>query len=93
MNTGGLRTVVQGAGLKLEKLTYFNTFLFPLIFAALMVLKLKERLLGLDDGQTNLHHEFSKPVNKAFGVVMSSEKLLLRHMEFPFGHSLIAMAR
>ena len=74
------------------KLTYFNTLLFPLILSALGVVKLKERLFGVQEGQTNLTHEFSKPVNSAFGAVMSSERLLLRHMEFPFGHSLIAMA-
>ena len=28
-----------------------------------------------------------------FAWFMGSERLLLRHMEFPFGHSLIAMAR
>jgi ubiquinone/menaquinone biosynthesis C-methylase UbiE len=87
-----LRRVLEGSGLRIHKLTYFNTLLFPLIFAALTVLKLKERLFGVDAAQTNLTHEFSPPVNRAFGVVMSSEKLLLRHIEFPFGHSLIAMA-
>jgi SAM-dependent methyltransferase len=88
----GLRRVVQSAGLREEKITYFNTFLFPLIFAALMVLKTKERLFGTPEGQTNLTHRFAEPVNAAFAGVMSSEKLLLRHIEFPFGHSLIAMA-
>lgn len=76
-----------------RKLTYFNTFLFPLILPAVMVLKLKERLLGLPDGQTNLSHEFARPINGVFAFVMSAERWLLRHMEFPFGHSLIAMAR
>ena len=76
-----------------RKLTYFNTFLFPLILPAVMVLKLKERLLGLPDGQTNLSHEFSRPVNGLFAWFMSAERWLLRHMEFPFGHSLIAIAR
>ena len=87
-----LRSAVERAELRVEKLSYFNTFLFPLILPAIMVLKLKERLLGLPEGQTNLSHQFSKPVNAAFGFVMSSERLWLRHMQFPFGHSLIAMA-
>ena len=63
-----------------------------LILVAIGVLKLKERLFGLPEGETNLTHEFSKPINSAFASVMSSERLLLRNMEFPFGHSLIAMA-
>jgi SAM-dependent methyltransferase len=89
---GGLSRVVREAGLKAEKVTYFNTFLFPLILAAIGVLKLKERLFGLPEGETNLHHQFSRPINAIFAGVMCSERLLLRNMEFPFGHSLIAMA-
>ncbi len=88
----GLRRVVDGAGLRTEKLTYFNTLLFPLILAAVCMLKLKERLFGLDEGQTNLHHQFSKPVNGLFGWIMGGERWMLRHIEFPFGHSLIALA-
>lgn len=89
---GRLRRVLEAAGLAPTKLTYFNTFLFPLILSALGVLLLKERLFGVPEGQTNLSHRFSKPVNEAFGLVMSSEKHLLRHIEFPFGHSLIGLA-
>ena len=88
---GGLRRLFRAADLREEKVTYFNTFLFPLIFSALMVLKLKERLFGRPEGQTNLNHEFAGPVNSMFAGIMSSERQLLRHIEFPFGHSLIAM--
>ena len=87
-----LRGVIQNAGLRPSKLSYFNTFLFPLIVPALVILKLKERLFGRAEGETNLHHQFSPPINSTFGTIMSSEKLLLRHMEFPFGHSLFAVA-
>lgn len=88
----GLRAVIDSAGLRAQKLSYFNTFLFPLILPAIMVLKAKERFVGLPDGQTNLSHQFAGPVNSAFGAIMRSEKFLLRHIEFPFGHSLLAMA-
>ncbi len=81
------------AGLAVQKISYFNTFLFPLILPAVLVLKLKERLFGLPDGQTNLSHRFAGPVNALFGWIMSSERWLLRNMEFPFGHSLFAAAR
>jgi SAM-dependent methyltransferase len=76
-----------------RKLTYFNTFLFPLILPAVLLLKLKEKLVGLPRHQTNLSHEFNKPLNDLFAWFMGSERRLLRHMEFPFGHSLIAIAR
>lgn len=88
-----LNQVLETAGLHSKKTTYFNTFLFPLILPAVMVLKLKERLFGLPEGMTNLSHEFKEPVNGIFAWIMSAERWLLRHIEFPFGHSLIAMAR
>lgn len=76
-----------------RKLTYFNTFLFPLILPAVLVLKLKERLFGLPRGQTNLSHEFAPPINGLFAWLMATERWFLRHCEFPFGHSLVAIAR
>ena len=57
-----------------------------------MVLKAKERFVGLPEDQTNLSHEFGGPVNELFAWFMSSERHLLRHTEFPFGHSLIGIA-
>jgi SAM-dependent methyltransferase len=88
----GLRRVLEAAGLRPQKVTYFNTFLFPLILPAVLVLKLKERLVGLAPGQTHLNHQFVEPVNDLFAGVMSSERFWLRNMEFPFGHSLIGIA-
>ncbi len=87
-----LRALLIDAGLTPTKLTYFNTFLFPLILPAVLVLKLKERWFGLPTDQTNLSHRFAPLLNTLFGWLMSSERHLLRNMEFPFGHSLIAMA-
>lgn len=89
---GHLRMRLEEAGLRVKKLSYFNTMLFPLISAAVVTLKLKERWFGLPPGETNLDHEFKGPLNSLLAGVMSSERLLLRHMSFPFGHSLLAMA-
>lgn len=86
-----LRKLLTGVGIKPTRISYFNTFLFPLILPAILVLKLKERLLGLPDGQTNLSHQFAGPVNSLFAWIMGSERFLLRHIEFPFGHSLVAL--
>jgi SAM-dependent methyltransferase len=90
---GRITKLLRDTGLAPRKVTYFNTFLFPLILPAIMVLKLKERILGLPEEQTNLSHRFIEPINDLFAWFMGSERLLLRNMEFPFGHSLIAVAR
>jgi SAM-dependent methyltransferase len=87
-----LDALFRSTGFQPEKLTYFNTFLFPLILPAVLVLKLKERLVGVPPDQTNLSHQFPAPINETFAQFMGSERLLLRHTEFPFGHSLIGLA-
>lgn len=87
-----LRRRLREAGLRPKKVAYFNTLLFPLIAAAVLTLKLKEKWFGLPPGETNLDHEFRGPLNSLLAWLMSSERYLLRHMSFPFGHSLIAMA-
>ena len=88
-----LDTRLAKAGLGAKRLTYFNAFLFPLILPAVLVLKLKESLVGLPDGQTNLSHQFNGLINNLFAWFMGSERWLLRHIDFPFGHSLIALAQ
>ncbi|MCA8944353.1 MAG: methyltransferase domain-containing protein [Planctomycetes bacterium] len=90
---GPLKRLLRKTGFRVTKATYFNTFLFPLILPAVLTVKLKERLVGLPDEETNLSHEFPGIVNDTFARFMGSEKLLLRNMSFPFGHSLIAIAR
>lgn len=87
-----LRARLREAGLRSKKVSYFNTLLFPLILAAVLALKAKDRLFGLPPGETNLDHEFRGPLNSLLAFLMGSERWLLRHMSFPFGHSLIAMA-
>ena len=84
---------LHAAGFTSTKTSYFNTMLFPLILPAVLVLKLKEKLFGLPDGQTNLSHRFAGPVNSIFAWIMSSERWLLRNMDFPFGHSLFSVSK
>lgn len=89
---GHITRRLREAGLAVKRVSYFNTFLFPLIAAAVVTLKLKEKWFGLPPGETNLDHEFKGTMNTLLGMVMGSERYLLRHISFPFGHSLIAMA-
>lgn len=90
---GRMTKLLREARFTPRKATYFNTFLFPLILPAVLMVKLKEKLVGLPRHQTNLSHEFHRGLNDLFAWFMGSERMLLRHMEFPFGHSLIAIAR
>ena len=91
---GRLKRVVTKAGLTPVKLTYFNSFLFPMILPAVLLGKLKEKVVGLKDpNHTNLSVQMPRPINSTLAWIMSSERHLLRHVSFPTGHSLIGMFR
>jgi len=79
-----LRTKAAQAGFRIERLSYFNTLLFPLAAA----LRLKERLLGSAPAGTALPPAL---VNTAFRSIFGAERHLLRGVDLPFGVSLVAV--
>ena len=88
-----LRTAMCEAGLVPARLTYFNTLLLPLIVPAILWQKLRERLGLLPPGYNNTSVGVPRLLNRLFTVVMSSERRWLRRFAFPFGHSVIGIAR
>jgi SAM-dependent methyltransferase len=87
-----LRRVMEGAGLRVKRLSYFNTFLFPMIVPAVLTQRFLEWLGRLPKDYNNASVPMPGPLNKLFTWVMSSERYLLRRVSFPFGHSLLAIA-
>ncbi len=91
---GGLARALRRQGLEPVRATYFNSLLFPLILPAVLLGKAKERLVGLQNpDHTNLTVPIPDPVNRLLFRILSSERRLLAHADFPFGHSAIAIAR
>jgi SAM-dependent methyltransferase len=87
-----LRRKLIAAGFDHPRVTYFNTLLFPAILPAVLAKKLIERIR--DPGEeTNLSHPVRPAVNRALAALMGSERHLLTRIDFPFGHSIIALAR
>ncbi len=81
----GFRETIEGAGLKVEMLSYFNTLLFPLAAAA----RLAGRLTGKEDSDDRLP---PAPVNKAFEFLFGLERYAVGRVPFPPGVSLVAIA-
>ncbi len=79
--------VMRQAGLRPVYVTYYNTWLFPLVLAV----RLAKRLLGSEESD----EERAPPVwlNKLLAMVFGSERHLLGRMAFPFGVSLLALGR
>jgi SAM-dependent methyltransferase len=87
-----LRERLLAAGLHPTQVTYFNTLLFPAILPAVLAKKALERVSDPGD-RTNLSHTMNPALNRALAATMGSERHLLKRRSFPFGHSIIAIAR
>lgn len=87
-----LRRKLIAAGFDHPRVTYFNTLLFPAILPAVLAKKAKERFSDPGDA-TNLSHTLRPALNRALAAAMGSERHLLTHLNLPFGHSIIAIAR
>lgn len=91
---GRLTRALRAAGLEVVRATYFNTLLFPAILPAVLLGKAAERLGAVSDpDHTNLTVPIPRPLSELLYRIMGSETHWLRRGSFPFGHSLIAIAR
>jgi SAM-dependent methyltransferase len=81
-----LRELVESSPLKLEKLGYFNSLLFPIALAERMVSKGR----GKEDGDLKLP---PAPLNAALERVFAAERHLVGRLPLPPGLSLFAVAR
>jgi SAM-dependent methyltransferase len=85
-----LRALLQQAGFEVQRLSYCNSWLFPP--AALV--RLLRRWLGSEASAAGV--ELALPpaaLNRLLAAVFASERFVLAHGRFPFGVSLIALAR
>lgn len=81
----GLSGVLQDAGLQVEYLSYFNTWLFPLVAAA--------RLTGVDSKQSGVLSMPNGFINALLTRIFASERWLLGRFSLPAGVSLLALVR
>ena len=85
-----LRARLEEAGLSVERVTYFNTLLFPPIAA----IRLIRRLLPQPEAaQSDFEGTPGGRLNGALTAVFGSESRWLRRHNLPFGVSLAAIAR
>ncbi|MEO7158344.1 MAG: class I SAM-dependent methyltransferase [Vicinamibacterales bacterium] len=82
-----LRGKVAAAGLRLERMSYYNTLLFPLA----VVVRLKERFLKGPSAQGR--DVPPEPINRLFAHLLSAERFALRKFNLPYGVSLLGVLR
>lgn len=80
-----LKSLIEGSPLKLERIGYFNSLLFPLAVAE----RLSSRLRKKDDADLKLP---AAPLNRALELVFAAERHLVARVPLPPGLSLFAVA-
>jgi len=86
-----LRQLVEGAGFRVERLTFTNFTLFPLMLAV----RSAQRAVGLKPpeqarGEITVPLE---PVNAALSALLAVEAAIVRRVDMPVGSSLLCVAR
>ena len=88
---GGLRAVLERGGFAVERLTYTNATMLPI----LLPLRLAHRVLGLAS-EEEAEREIRvppRPINALLDRVLALEAAIVRHVDLPCGSSLLALAR
>ncbi len=93
-----LREVVVKAGLVPERMTYFNSLLFPIIASVRLAMRFKNSLQSMFNrnqrGAIKTDFERNIPsINGLLKIIFASERFFLRWFDFPIGTSLLCVAR
>jgi SAM-dependent methyltransferase len=83
---GEVRRLLEGAGLAVQRATYANTVLLPLVAARRGL----DRLTGREGSDVGL---LPPPLEWAFRAVLMAEARFVRRFSFPIGTSVFALAR
>lgn len=81
-----LRAAIGRAGLRAEKLSYFNSLLFPLAVGA----RVAGKITGREDSDDSPP---PGPINAAFEAVFRLERRLVGRVPMPVGLSIVSLAR
>jgi SAM-dependent methyltransferase len=79
---------VEQAGLSVTRATYFSTLLFPPV----AVLRILRRTTSEEDAATDLKYSLG-PADRMLYHIFLAERRLLRHVNLPFGTSVLVVAR
>lgn len=86
-----LRHALERAGFSIERLTYTNAVLFPLVLTARLIQRARGAK-SADDLKSDIAVP-PAPINAALSALLALEAALLRGVNMPFGSSLLCLAR
>jgi SAM-dependent methyltransferase len=90
-----LADTFEQAGLKMERNTHTNIFLFPLILPAVLAIKCIEKLFPkkLDPDHTNLSWPIPAFVHTLLAGIFAAELPFSKRFNWPAGHSIVGIGR
>ncbi len=83
-----LREKLEKAGFTVERITYYNTLLFPAVY-----LKRKLEKLSNAAPKSEVSEEINPTLNRLLTKVYCAELSLLKYLNFPVGVNILAVAR
>lgn len=90
-----LKKKLHWCGFRTIKGSYYNFFLFPLIFFIIMAIKVLWRVQNSktpEKAKGNISYKIPGIVNHLLLGVLTLESTIIRKANFPFGHSLVLVA-
>ena len=91
---GELRQRLEGAGFDIDRVTYCNTALFPVVALVRRAQAIKRRFRPKCDAELNSDlHSYPRLLNGLLYRLMLVETRLLRRFDMPVGVSILAVAR
>jgi hypothetical protein len=87
---GEVRELLTAGGLEVERITYWNCALLPLVAASRVASRLRGRSVSAARSDVTVP---AAPINAALGTIARLEGQLLRRVDLPTGSSLLAVAR
>jgi SAM-dependent methyltransferase len=88
-----LKKKLEKFGFDVQKISYFNSLLFPLIFFTKLFLRMYSKILRIKPSDSDLRILFFKPINFICKKLLESEAWCLKYFNFPIGTSLIAVVK
>ena len=86
---GDLKQKVLQAGFEIEKLSYVNSFLFPVIWLGRLILRKFPKFFSISS-ESQMNPSW---MNKYLYYIFRAEMPLLHSMNFPFGVSILCVCR
>ena len=87
-----LRNKLKNSKFTILKISYYNCFLFPIIAGIRLLKNLISKMIKNKSEETDITY-VPKAINRLLVFVLKLEKSVLKHLDFPFGVSLISVVR